>query len=124
MPAGWIARVGRRLLHRDTFEMVLSPAIADFQFETATRSVARPGDYHAIFRALFGALWFDLSSGWKLMIAIAIAGGIEALLVMGLRRLPGPEGARRALLLRRREGIPYGIAIASGVALMGWWLRS
>ena len=56
-----MARVGLRLLHRDTFEMMLSPAVADFQFEATTRSAMRPGDYCAIFRALLGALWFDVS---------------------------------------------------------------
>ena len=61
-PGNWVARVGLRLLHRDTFEMMLSPAIADLQFETIARSAARPGDYCAVFRALLGALWFDLSS--------------------------------------------------------------
>jgi hypothetical protein len=61
MPGTWMARVGQRLLHGDTFEMMLSPAIADFQFETAIRSAARPGDYCAVFRALLGALWFDVS---------------------------------------------------------------
>ena len=70
------------------------------------------------------SLWFDLSSGWKLLVAIAIAGGIETLAVMGLRRLPWPDAMRqRVLLLRRGEGIPYGIAIALGVALMAYWLR-
>jgi prepilin peptidase CpaA len=67
------------------------------------------------------ALWFDLSSGWKLMVAIAIAGGLETFVVFGLRRLPWPEAIReRAFLLRKREAIPYGIAIACGVALMAW----
>jgi prepilin peptidase CpaA len=67
------------------------------------------------------ALWFDLSSGWRLMVAIAIAGGLEALIVIGMRRLPWPESIRkRAFLLRKREDIPYGIAIALGVALMAW----
>lgn len=67
------------------------------------------------------ALWFDLSSGWKLMVAIATAGGLEALIVIGMRRLPWPESIRkRAFLLRKREDIPYGIAIAFGVALMAW----
>jgi hypothetical protein len=56
-----MARVGQRLLHGDTFEMMLSPAIADFQFETTSRSAARPGDYCAVFRALLGGLWFDVS---------------------------------------------------------------
>ena len=61
MPGSWMARVGLRLLHRDTFDMMLSPAIADFQFETATRSAAQPADYCAVFRAMLGALWFDVS---------------------------------------------------------------
>lgn len=69
-------------------------------------------------------LWFDLSSGWRLLVAIALAGGIVALLVIALRRLPWSDGIRsRALLLKRREGIAYGIAIALGVALMAYWLR-
>ena len=71
------------------------------------------------------ALWFDLSSGWRLLVAIAIAGGLEALTVMILRRLNWPDSIRqRAVLLRRGEGIPYGIAIALGVVLTGWWLRA
>lgn len=61
MAGNWMVRIGRRLLHADTFEMMLSPAIADFQFETTTRSAAGPGDYCAVFRALLGALWFDIS---------------------------------------------------------------
>ena len=62
MPEGWMARIGQRLLHGDTFDMMLSPALADFQFETTIRSAARPGDYCAVLRALLGALWFDVSS--------------------------------------------------------------
>lgn len=70
------------------------------------------------------ALWFDLSSGWRLLIAIAIAGGIETVILLILRRLPWPERMRdRVLLLRRGGAIPYGIAIALGVALMAYWLR-
>lgn len=70
------------------------------------------------------ALWFDLSSGWKLLVAIAIAGGLETLAIVALRRMPWPDRLRdRVLLLKRREGIPYGIAIALGVALMWWWMR-
>jgi len=39
--------------------------------------------------------------------------------------LPWSDGARAgALLLQRKGPIPYGIAIALGVALMGWWLRA
>jgi prepilin peptidase CpaA len=70
------------------------------------------------------SLWFNLADGWKLLVAIALAGGLEALLIIILRRLPWSDSARgKALLLRRRGPIPYGIAIALGVALMCWWLR-
>jgi prepilin peptidase CpaA len=70
------------------------------------------------------ALWFDLSSGWRVLVAIAIAGGLETLILFGVRRLPWPAIVpQQILLLRRREAIPYGIAIALGVALMTWWLR-
>ena len=70
------------------------------------------------------ALWFDLWDGWKLLVAIAVAGGVEAIILMALRRLPWSGTLRDKLLLLQRGGpIPYGIAIALGVALMGWWLR-
>jgi len=70
------------------------------------------------------SLWFDLSDGWRLLSAVAIAGGVEALVIMIVRRLPWSDAARsKVLLLNRRGLIPYGIAIALGVALMGWWLR-
>jgi prepilin peptidase CpaA len=70
------------------------------------------------------SLWFNLSDGWRLLSAIAIAGGVEALVIMIVRRLPWSDAARsKVLLLSRRGLIPYGIAIALGVALMGWWLR-
>ena len=56
-----------------------------------------------------------MSSGWKLFVLIAILGGIETLILLGLRKLPWPEAARsRHLPLRNGEGIPYGIAIATG----------
>jgi prepilin peptidase CpaA len=70
------------------------------------------------------ALWFDLSSGWKVLVAIALVGGIEAIAVILFRKLPWPESWRqRVLLLQRGEGIPYGIAIALGIAVMAIWLR-
>lgn len=71
------------------------------------------------------ALWFDLSSGWKALVAIALVGGVEAVAVILLRKLRWPDSVRqRVLLLKPREGIPYGIAIALGVAVMAVWLRS
>ncbi len=70
------------------------------------------------------SLWFNLDQGWKMLVAVAIAGGIEALLVMLLRALPWPTSLRdRLLVLRRDEEIPYGVAIGAGVVLVGFAAR-
>ena len=66
------------------------------------------------------ALWFDLDQGWKMLVAVAIAGGLETLLIMALRMLPWPQSARNKIgFLQGDEGIPYGVAIGAGVALIG-----
>lgn len=63
-------------------------------------------------------LWFDWSAGWRMLVAVALVGGVEAILVTVIRALPVPPAARaRAALLRRCEPLPYGIAIAAGMAL-------
>ena len=70
------------------------------------------------------SLWFDLGIGWKMLVAVTIAGGLEALLIMLLRALPWPPSLRSRLpVLRRDEGIPYGVAIGVGVALVGLAVR-
>jgi prepilin peptidase CpaA len=70
------------------------------------------------------SLWFDLDQGWKMLVAVAIAGGLVTLLVMLLRALPWPSSLRNQLaVLRRNDGIPYGVAIGAGVALIGFSVR-
>lgn len=70
------------------------------------------------------SLWFDLSQGWKMLVAVAIAGGLESLLIMSLRLLPWPETFRRRFAwLRKDEELPYGVAIAAGVSWMGLGIR-
>lgn len=70
------------------------------------------------------ALWFDLDLGWKMLVAVAVAGGIEALLIMILRILPWSQPARDGLpFLRGDEGIPYGVAIGAGIAVIGLLAR-
>ena len=65
------------------------------------------------------ALWFDLDQGWKMLVAVAILGGLEALIVMLLRLLPWPSRIRQGIeSLRRDEGIPYGVAIVAGAMLV------
>lgn len=65
-------------------------------------------------------LWFDFSQGWKMLVAVAIAGGLESLLIMLLRLPPWSERVRRQIAwLRKDEPLPYGVAIAAGMAWIG-----
>ena len=64
-------------------------------------------------------LWFTLSGGWRMLVAVAIAGGVLTLLILTIRLLPWSERAKaHVVVIRRRGGIPYGIAIAMGVTAM------
>ncbi len=70
------------------------------------------------------ALWFDLGQGWKMLVAVAIAGGLEAVLIMLLRLFPWPENWRTRLTALRNGGdLPYGVAIAAGVIVIGVAIR-
>jgi len=70
------------------------------------------------------ALWFDLAQGWQMLVAVAIAGGLESLLVMSLRMLRRSEGLRRRIVwLRKEEDLPYGVAIGAGMIWMGLGVR-
>jgi hypothetical protein len=60
MPGDWLTRVTRRLLHDDTFELVVSPAIADLQFESHAMAAPPLRSYLAVWIALAGALLLDL----------------------------------------------------------------
>jgi prepilin peptidase CpaA len=70
------------------------------------------------------ALWFDLAQGWKMLLAVVLAGGLESLLIMILRLLPWSEGFRRHVAwLQTAEGLPYGVAIAAGMLWIGLAIR-
>jgi hypothetical protein len=62
MPGTWLAWIGGRLLHADTFALMLSPAIADLQFEAPARPFPGPVHYCAVLKAFAGALVLDLSA--------------------------------------------------------------
>lgn len=64
------------------------------------------------------ALWVDLATALRLIPAILIAGGLEALLILSLRTVAPESVAKRVRTLQRRAGIPYGIAIAAGTLLV------
>ena len=64
------------------------------------------------------ALWFPLAGALRFVLAVMIAGGVLALIVLALRWFSWSDGAQqRFVILRRKAGIPYGVAIAAGAAL-------
>ena len=60
-------------------------------------------------------LWFDFTGALWMILAVVLAGGLLALLILILRSFGWSEEIRRkVVLLRPRGGIPYGVAIAAG----------
>jgi prepilin peptidase CpaA len=69
---------------------------------------------------LFAAsgLWFDLAGAFQLLVAVLIAGGLLAMVVIVLRLFGWSAAVReRIIILRPKAGIPYAVAIATGVLL-------
>ena len=63
-------------------------------------------------------LWFDFAGALWMLIAVALAGGVLALLVLVLRTFGWSDRVReRVVLLRPKGGIPYGVAIAAGALI-------
>lgn len=64
-----------------------------------------------------GALWFGLAEGARMIVAVALAGGVLTIAILLIRLLPWSERAKaKVVIIRPRGGIPYGIAIAMGIA--------
>ena len=61
MIGDWIALVARRLICDRTYQLTVSPAIADLQHEPAASARHRLLGYVAVWRALAGALAIDLA---------------------------------------------------------------
>jgi hypothetical protein len=59
MPGLWLTRVAQRFTRRDTFERLVSPAIADLQIERDARWGARAGHYFALTAVIACALVRD-----------------------------------------------------------------
>lgn len=71
-------------------------------------------------------LWFDLGSALPFLLAVAIAGGLLAILIIVLRLIGWSDRIRsRVKVLQPKAGIPYGIAIAAGAMLaIAMFMRS
>jgi prepilin peptidase CpaA len=60
-------------------------------------------------------LWFDLLGALLMIASVLIAGGILALILIGLRRLKWSVQAKeKSKVLKRGGVIPYGVAISAG----------
>ena len=60
-------------------------------------------------------LWFTIKGAATMLICVMLAGGVLAIVVLILRSFSWSEEARkRAVILRPKGGIPYGVAIAAG----------
>ena len=69
-------------------------------------------------------LWFDFAGALWMILAVVLAGGLLALLILLLRSFEWSEETRRRIvLLRPRGGIPYGVAIAAGALISMALLR-
>lgn len=69
-------------------------------------------------------LWFDIQSGVVMLTTVLLAGGVLALVILALRMFNWSEGAiARVRLLKPKGGIPYGVAIATGVLMATALLR-
>jgi hypothetical protein len=121
MPGSWLSRVGRRLLHAESFALMLSPAIADLQFETTGSPFAAPLHYCAVLRAFAGALWFDVSGDLLAMrndlSMIAVLTAIQASYYTFMLVLLSGFGTGRPLQMQIDETVMIrGVGFVAGIA--------
>ena len=62
-----------------------------------------------------GGLWFPVSEGLQMLLAVALAGGGLALLILLARTFRQSDRQSRIPFLNRGAPIPYGVAIAIGM---------
>jgi prepilin peptidase CpaA len=63
-------------------------------------------------------LWFDIMGALEMLVYVFLAGGVLALVILMLRMFAWSETARqRVHLLKPGGGIPYGVAISTGMLI-------
>jgi hypothetical protein len=74
MRGEWLIRLGKALLHEDTFELMVAPAIADLQVDGTTAA------YVAVWYSLTCAWWTDFDGDVRLVFDDAgMLGGLVAI---------------------------------------------
>ena len=122
MPGTWLSSIGRRVLHAESFALMLSPAIADLQFET-TGSPFAPLHYFAVLRAFAGALWFDISGDLLAMrddvSMIGVLTAIQASYYTFMLVLLSGFGTGRPLQMQLDESVVgRGLGFVAGIAFL------
>jgi prepilin peptidase CpaA len=75
------------------------------------------------------ALWSGFGALLHLLFWIAVAGLLELAVILGLRRLlprlqslfPQIDPARLPRVLMKRQGVPFGVGIATGAIIASFW---
>lgn len=122
MAGTWLSRIGRRVLHAESFALMLSPAIADLQLESMDSPFVAPLHYVAVLRAFAGALWFDVSGDLLVMRddlpMIGVLTAIQASYYTFMLVLLSGFGAGRPLQMQIDDGVMVrGLCFVAGIAL-------
>jgi hypothetical protein len=98
----WATRVSTRFLSDRTFELIVGPALADYEYEQcATRPIDTARARLAVLRALAGAAWTDLkadsSTGTLFTLTLIPASYFTFMFALcaprGVRAFSSPEAA-------------------------------
>lgn len=69
IPGSRLAIISARVLHPETFALMVSPAIADLQFEGGGGRARLIRSYIGVWRAVCGALWHDMTCNVRALCA-------------------------------------------------------
>jgi len=117
MPGAWVTRVAHALLHQDTFELMVEPAVADLQFEPSAAA------YVAAWATVAGAWSQDFAGDARLVLddiaMLAALIGIQASYYSGLLLLvvTGRNGKEAFQMIARGDRPEIVIALTLIVAL-------
>jgi len=122
MFAQLVTRVSDRFLTERTFELIVAPALADFDYDRTGRTRPSLGSHWAVITALGGAAWHELTADARALATFAGLVVLPAVYYAFLLVLCLPQGidtfrAPRDILL-----LAIGLlALSVGPALVCYW---
>lgn len=116
IPAWWVGGGGFDIL---AYHLLIGGLVLAAGFGLFACGVIGGGDVKI---AAATALWLGPALLDDYFIAFALIGGVLALIILIMRRFPLPNGIAKHIWIGRhpenKEGVPYGIALASGGLLV------